>query len=335
MMKVQVNCAIAVAVSPMRSHWSRAGHGHGFLRCVISRDSDTTQGVPWSKQDQHLTIAETLDGTSVAELDLGRHVTVPPETSVSDTVGTMAEADLACALIVDGDSLVGIFTQRDVLLRAIGRPSTWNRPIETEMSRSVRTMSETDTVADGLEIMVDWWVRNVPVLRRDGGLAGNLSFYTVMKLIAEALTSRIDNQSEPHPEHGLSFVDFTGLNMSPPVIVDLEDPVSHTAHHMRARGIGSVLVADSRGHLAGIVTEFDLLTRVGCQHPDPSVLRVKQVMSEPVALSPRSSIADGIKEIAAQGHSHVPLVAESGRPAGTASFRDVAAYVEAILDALD
>ncbi len=281
-----------------------------------------------------MTIADRLASTSVSTLDLSRHVTVSPDTSVSDSVGTMSQADLSCALVVDGDMLVGIFTQRDVLLRAIGRPSTWSRPIQSEMSRSVRTMTDSDTVADGLEIMVDWWVRNVPVLKGDSRLAGNLSFYTVMKLMAESLASRID-QSEPHTEHGLSFIDFTGLNMSPPVIVNLEEPVSHAAHHMRARGIGSVLVADARGHLAGIVTEFDLLTKVGCEHPDPSVLRVKQVMSEPVALSPRSSIADGIREIADQGHSHVPLVAESGKPAGTASFRDVAAYVEAILDALD
>ncbi len=282
-----------------------------------------------------MTIVETLAGTPASTLDLGRHVTVTPDTYVSDTVETMAAEDRSCALVVDGETLVGIFTQRDVLMRAIGRPSTWSRPIESEMSRSVRTMRESDTVSEGLEIMVDWWVRNVPVLSADGRVAGNLSFYTVMKLMAESLASRIENQSEPHTEHGLSFVDFTGLNMSPPVIVDLEEPVSHAAHHMRARGIGSVLVADGRGHLAGIVTEFDLLTRVGCQHPDPSVLRVKQVMSEPVALSPRSSIADGIKEIAHQGHSHVPLVAESGKPAGTASFRDVAAYIEAILDTLD
>lgn len=282
-----------------------------------------------------MTIAGTLAGTPVSTLDLNRHVTVSPDTSVSDTVQAMSEADLSCALVVDGESLVGIFTQRDVLLRAIGRPSTWSRPIESEMSRSVRTMRDSDTVADGLEIMVDWWVRNVPVLAGDERVAGNLSFYTVMKLMAESLTSRIDNQAEPQTEHGLNFVDFTGLNMSPPVVVDLEEPVTHAAHHMRARGIGSVLAADARGHLAGIVTEFDLLTKVGCQHPDPSVLRVKQVMSQPVALSPRSSIADGIREIADQGHSHVPLVAESGKPAGTASFREVGAYIEAILDALD
>ena len=281
-----------------------------------------------------MTIAQTLASTPVTDLDLSRHVTVSPSTTVSETVSKMNDADLSCACVIDGERLHGIFTQRDVLLRAIGHPAAWDRPIETEMSTRARTMKDTDSVADGLAIMVDWWVRSVPVLAGEDRLTGTLSFYSVMKLMAGALTSRIDSRTEPHAEHGLSFVDFTGLNMSPPVIVALDDPVSNVAHHLEARGIGSVLVADGRGRLAGVVTEFDLQTRVGCEHPDPSALKVSQVMSEPVALSPRSSIADGIKELAAQGHSNVPLVAESGRPLGVASFRDVAAFIETTLDSL-
>ena len=235
---------------------------------------------------------------------------------------------------MDGEALAGIFTQRDVVLRAIGRPSTWDRPIETEMSRAVRTMGHKDSVSAGLALMVEWWVRSVPVLEGGGRLIGNLSFYAVMKLMADFLTARIDDRTEPHAEHGLTFVDFTGLNMSPPVIVGLDEPVSNVVHHMKARGIGSVLVADVRGQLAGIVTEFDIQTKVGCEHPDPSVLKVKQVMSEPVALSARSSIAEGIRELADQGHSNVPLVAESGKPVGVASFREVAAFIETALDSL-
>lgn len=281
-----------------------------------------------------MTIAQTLAETSVSTLDLSRYITVAPHTTVADTVGAMSEADRSCACVVSGDVLVGIFTQRDVLLRAIGRPSTWDRPIDTEMSRTVRTMGDDGTAAGGLAVMVEWWVRNVPVVSEGVALVGNLSFYTLMRLMAESLAERIDNHSEPHTEHGLSFVDFTGLNMSPPVILGLEEPASNIAHHMRARGIGSVLIADERGQLAGIVTEFDLQKRVGCKHPDPSVMRAGEIMSEAIALSPRSSIADGIREIAEHGHSHVPLVGESGRPAGTASFRDLAAYVEATLDTL-
>ena len=171
-----------------------------------------------------MTIAQTLAETSVSTLDLSRYITVAPHTTVADTVGAMSEADRSCACVVSGDVLVGIFTQRDVLLRAIGRPSTWDRPIDTEMSRTVRTMGDDGTAAGGLAVMVEWWVRNVPVVSEGVALVGNLSFYTLMRLMAESLAERIDNHSEPHTEHGLSFVDFTGLNMSPPVILGLEEP---------------------------------------------------------------------------------------------------------------
>lgn len=282
-----------------------------------------------------MTTNETLAQTPVSSLDLSRYVEVNPTTSVADTIARMTDADFSCACIVEGGSLVGIYTQRDVLLRAIGRPSSWDRPVADEMSRSVKTMRDDQTVADGLATMVEWWVRSVPVLSEKSRLAGNLSFYTVMRLMADSLASRIESRSpDLSIDDELAFVDFTGLNMAPPVVVGLEEPVSNAVHHMRARGIGSVLVGDRRGHLAGIVTEFDLQTKVGCDHPDISVIKVKDVMSEPVALSPRSSIADGIREIAERGHSNVPLVAESGRPTGIASFRDVAAYIEVTLDAL-
>lgn len=282
-----------------------------------------------------MTIAETLENTRVTSVDLSRYIPVAPETTVAETVKAMSEADFSCACVVKDGSLQGIFTQRDVVMRVIGRPNTWNHAISHEMSRAVRTMRSSGSVADGLATMVDWWVRSVPVLSENDTLVGNLSFYAVMSLMAENLASRIQVRStEPSIEFELNFVDFTGLNTYPPVTVGLDEPVSDIVHHMRARGIGSVLVRNQRGHLAGIVTEFDLQTKVGCEHPDPSVLKAEDVMSQAIALSPRSSVADAIREIAEQGHSNVPLIAESGRPAGIASFRDVAAYVETSLEAI-
>ena len=37
------------------------------------------------------------------------------------------------------------------------------------------------SVHDGLDIMNDWWVRNVPVTGVDESFVGNLSFWTVMR----------------------------------------------------------------------------------------------------------------------------------------------------------
>ncbi len=283
-----------------------------------------------------MNIADALDATPVSSLDLTRHVTVPVTATVSSTVEAMCAAGRSVACVLEDEAPIGIFTQRDVLLRVVGRPTTWDRPIVEEMTRTVQTMPNTGSVADGLAIMNDWWIRSVPVLDSDGRLAGVLSYYVIMQTISNLLASRLGGTApEAGVEHGLEFVDFTGLNLATPIIVRATDPVEVAAHHMRVRGIGSVLVVDERDDLVGVLTEFDLLVRIGCEKADLSRLTVGEIMTpDPVALRARSSIADAIQEMARHGISRIPLLGESGRPVGVAGFGDIAAYVEQSLDAL-
>ena len=283
-----------------------------------------------------MNIADALVDTPVSALDLTRYVTVSPDDDVASTVDAMNSAGVSCACATSGAELEGIFTQRDVLTRVIGRESTWQRPIRDEMTRSVRTMGDDESVAAGLAIMNDWWVRSVPVLDKGGHLAGVLSFYMIMKTIAALVAEHTgDHALTPEVQHGLGFVDFTGLPISPPVSVKPEETVGTAAHHMRVRGIGSVLVTDEREHLVGVLTEFDLQYKVGCSTGDLESIAVEEVMTpDPVALDARSPIANAVQEMAQRGFSHIPLLGESGRPVGAASFRDIAAYLESSLAAL-
>lgn len=271
---------------------------------------------------------------TVSELDLGRFVKVAPSESISDTVQAMRDTSFSCACVVDDGALAGVFTQRDVLMRVLGRSRVCDHPVGEEMTRSPRTMRSDQSVADGLAIMREWWVRSVPVVDDAGGLVGNFSWYTVMNTMADILNRPSDaDQVGPGVEHGLEFVDFTGLNISTPVTVSEHDTADVAAHHMRARAIGSILVVDQRGQLTGIVSEFDLLERLACTGADIEKVTVGEMMSpDVVALSVRSKIADAIQKMADNGFSHAPLLGESSRPVGVASFRDIAAYFETSLE---
>ena len=284
-----------------------------------------------------MNISDALAATPVSSLDLSRYVQVGPDMSVADTVRAMSTAERSCACVVDGEDLVGIFTQRDVLMRAIGRSRSWDLPVSEEMTRSVRTMPDAGSASDGLAVMNDWWVRSVPVMDSDDHFVGSLSFYVIMSTIAALVAEHLgDPDLEQEARHSLTLVDFTGLHTSSPVIVGLDESVEVAAHQMKNRGIGSVLVVDGRGSLAGVVTEFDLQMKVGCDHADLSTLEVQDVMTpHPVALAARSPISTAIREMARRGFSHVPLLGESGKPVAVASFRDVAAYVEASFHAMD
>jgi CBS domain-containing protein len=280
-----------------------------------------------------VTVADDLAAIGVSDLDLRRYVPVDSSKTVTETVDAMRDAGHSCACVVHDGALVGVFTQRDVLMRVLGRPRVCDLQINEEMTRSPRTMRVDQSVADGLAIMRDWWVRNVPVVD-DGHLVGNLSWYTVMQAMARVIDRPPSGeQLEPGVEHGLAFVDFTGLNTSTPVMLSEQDAADVAVHHMRARAIGSLLVVDGRGHLVGILTEFDLLMHLACTGVELEEVSVKEMMtSDVVSLSARSSIADAIQQMADRGFSHAPLLGESSRPVGIASFRDIASYFETSLE---
>lgn len=283
-----------------------------------------------------MAIVDALTSINVRDLDLTRYVAVNSSDTVAGTVHTMRDALQACACVVDDEELVGIFTQRDVAARVVGRPKACEQPIRDEMSTSLQTMHADQSAADGLATMRQWWTRSVPVLDDDEHFVGLLSWYTMMQTIAGLLTLPTANEAGgPGVEHGLEFIDFTGLHTGTPVQVREADTADIAVHHMRARGIDSILVVDQREHVVGIVNEFDLLTKLACIQQGLADVPVGDIMTpNPVTLSVRSPIVDAIEQMAERGLSHATLLGESSRPVGVASFSDIVDYFEASLVSL-
>ncbi len=280
-------------------------------------------------------IAEALKVTTIDGLDLTRYVGVEPHTTVADTVNAMRAAELSCACVLEGDHVVGLFTQRDILQRIIGRDREWGGPISNEMTTSLKTAGPDLTLKDALDIMTTWWVRNLPIVADDGTFMGNLSFSIVVETMTALLAQRFENEAteEDVVREGLEFIDFTGINLRPPVIVSADDPVEIGVNYLRNRGLEQVMVADERGHLIGTLTEFALQQRLGCEVLDLTIPIRDIMVDHPHTISVRSPIGDAIKLLRADQISNVALVGETGRPAGVASFRQIADYVESTLEA--
>lgn len=282
------------------------------------------------------TIADVLEAKPVTELDLSRFVSVPIAATVAETVQAMTTAGVSCAFIVDDGILAGLFTQRDVLMKAVGDSASCEAPIADMMTANIHTMEDVQCVGDGLHIMNELWVRSVPVVNKDGQIVGNFSIYPLMKLIAQLLTERVlRTPGEVSVQHGMMFVDFTGINYSQPVAVHGANTIADAVYQMKSRAIGSVFVVDDREHVEGVLTEFDLQTKVACRGADLEQMLVRDAMTtNPVTLSVRSPIGEGLAQMAEHGFSHVPLLGESGRLVGVTSFRDVAEYFETSLGVL-
>ena len=102
-------------------------------------------------------------------------LTAPPETSVHKAVKLMARRKVGAVLVVDGHSLVGIFTERDAAFRVIAedRDARATR-LGDVMTPAPRTVSPRRSFGYALLMMHENGFRHLPVVE-EGKIVGIVS----------------------------------------------------------------------------------------------------------------------------------------------------------------
>lgn len=112
---------------------------------------------------------------------------VAPDTPVGEVVRRLINRSVGCAIVVEGHKVVGIFTERDALVRLnveAGRLA--ERPVSEFMTDSVETLEMTDRIAFALHKMDLGGYRHFPVLN-DGRIAGFVSVRDMLRHITTCL----------------------------------------------------------------------------------------------------------------------------------------------------
>ncbi|MCO6453636.1 MAG: CBS domain-containing protein [Caldilineales bacterium] len=138
-----------------------------------------------------------LDGLKHEPLnsfDLTRFCTATSETSVLDVLDSMRKEKRNCTFVVDGNRLVGILTDRDVLRKVVDDASLWEGPVSAIMTPDPLTVGEFDSAADAMQLMHAHKFRNVPVVRANGEVLGNFTYYAVMTMLADTFPVDIYNR---------------------------------------------------------------------------------------------------------------------------------------------
>jgi len=125
-------------------------------------------------------IASLLDGKGRA-----LHA-VPVNVTVFEAVQKMNQHRIGAVLVMNGESLAGIFTERDVLIRVIAASLDPRViPVRQVMTANVLTVAPEATVQQVMEIFADKRCRHLPVVR-DGKLQGLVSIGDVSRWLANA-----------------------------------------------------------------------------------------------------------------------------------------------------
>lgn len=121
--------------------------------------------------------------------------TVTPDTTVLQALLLMAERNVSAVLVMQGERLAGIFTERDyarkVVLKGLASKDT---KVGDLMTANVLTVSPSHSVDDCMEIMTNNHVRHLPVVEH-GKVAGIISIGDAVKSVIEHQKATIDQLS--------------------------------------------------------------------------------------------------------------------------------------------
>lgn len=113
-----------------------------------------------------------------------------PDDSLRQAAGKMRAQQTGSLVVLDGEDLVGIVTERDVL-NAVATDVPLDTPVSEVMSKDLITVEPATSLREAARIMTERWIRHLPVL--DGGrLVGIVSQRDLAGVLAGALNEPED-----------------------------------------------------------------------------------------------------------------------------------------------
>lgn len=113
-----------------------------------------------------------------------------PSQTVLDALKLMAERNIGAVLVMDGQRVAGIFSERDYARRGILKGNSESTPISQVMSPTVYFINLEQSLGICLALMTEKHIRHLPVVT-DGKVVGIISIGDVVKAIIEEKQSTI------------------------------------------------------------------------------------------------------------------------------------------------
>ncbi len=113
---------------------------------------------------------------------------VSPSDSVFHALTVMAQHNVGALLVLDGELLVGIFSERDYARKIILQGKTSKETLVREiMSDKVAYVTPSTTLDECMALMTEKHFRHLPVLNDDNSVAGMVS---IGDLVKETISSQ-------------------------------------------------------------------------------------------------------------------------------------------------
>lgn len=137
----------------------------------------------------------------ISEIMTKATVTDSAEDTLSDACQKMRELQTGSILVLDGERLIGIVTERDVLKTVAQGLDPKHTPLKDIMTTDIITIGPQTRLKEAAEIMATKWIRHLPVLE-GAKVVGIISQRDLTGILAKALHE---------PEHLHQLVEASAL----------------------------------------------------------------------------------------------------------------------------
>lgn len=121
-----------------------------------------------------------------------RIISVAPDAPVLKMIQTLAEHAIGSVLVMQGDQLLGIATERDYARKVILRQrSSSDTPVSDIMTSPVITVSPDQRANECMQLMTEKHIRHLPV-EQDDKVIGVLSIGDLLKVVIEEQQQEIE-----------------------------------------------------------------------------------------------------------------------------------------------
>lgn len=131
---------------------------------------------------QKASSGSTVLGTRLRDLVRREPVTIGGEATIAAAASQMAEAGVSCILVVDGQDLLGIVTDRDLRTRVLAAGRDPGDPVSSVMTTPAATLPAGALALEALLEMVGRDIHHLPVTDDDGTTVGLVTTTDLIRL---------------------------------------------------------------------------------------------------------------------------------------------------------
>jgi CBS domain-containing protein len=147
------------------------------------------------------TVEDILKETKIYQILRPKLVTAGPELALKEALDLMHREKAGYIVVADRHlKVLGVFTERDVLMKVLKKGVSLSDPVEKYMNKNFKSLKKSGTLRDAIDVMKEYGVRHVPLVDEFGQMNGVLSIRTVVNFVSELFPTEVFNLPPKHDQ---------------------------------------------------------------------------------------------------------------------------------------